>query len=70
MGFHYSDDPIRDFERHDAEQTAWLESLPKCEYCGKPIQDEHYYDIEDCLIHEDCLHDFCYENYRKPNNNI
>ena len=36
-------DPLDDFDRLDREQAKWLESLPVCERCGKPIQDEHLY---------------------------
>ena len=35
-----SDDHVTDFNRHDAEQTAWLNSLPECSICGEPIQQE------------------------------
>ena len=51
----YSDDPIRDFERHDREQAKWLEKLPVCDYCGEPIQDDHYYLINGDNVCKDCL---------------
>lgn len=47
--------------RHDAEQEAELQKLPKCDKCGKPIQDEYYYDIEGECICEKCLN----KHYRK-----
>jgi hypothetical protein len=31
---------------HDLEQERMLEGLPVCKYCGDPIQDEHYYEID------------------------
>ena len=43
----YTDDPIADFYRHDAEQAAKLDKLPVCSYCGNPIQDEMLYKLAD-----------------------
>ena len=57
----YTDDPIADFHRHDAEQQEWLEKLPVCSYCDEPIQDDYLYEINDELICEECLND----NFRK-----
>lgn len=36
----WTDDPIADFHRHDAEQEAKLEKQPYCCECGEPIQEE------------------------------
>jgi formylmethanofuran dehydrogenase subunit E len=57
----FTDDPIADFERHDAEQQAKLDKLPLCEYCEEPIQSDYYYEIGNECICEDCLND----NFRK-----
>lgn len=57
----YTDDPIADFHRHDAEQQAELDKLPVCADCGEPVQDDHYYLINDEVICPDCLD----SNYRK-----
>lgn len=51
----YTDDPIQDFLNHDARQQAYLDKLPKCENCGQPIQNEHYYVINDENICPECL---------------
>lgn len=59
----YSDDPLRDFERHDREQAKWLEKLPVCSECCEPVQDDHYYLINEKVICPRCLED-C---YRKDN---
>ena len=59
----YTDDPIADFNRHDAEQSRWLEKLPVCSNCDKHIQDEHYYVICDENICPECL-----EKYFKVTN--
>lgn len=60
----YSDDPIRDAERHQAWLDARQEVIGKCEHCGDDIYaDEDYYDIEGEIIHEDCLREWA-EKYR------
>lgn len=58
---YYSNDPVRDFERYDAEQTREIESLPVCEYCDQHIQDDYAFRINDEIICERCL----IENFRK-----
>lgn len=50
-----SDDPIRDFELWDAEQSKQIEKLPKCRICNEPIQDDYLFEIDGELICEDCL---------------
>lgn len=57
----YTDDPIRDFERHDIGQARSLQRLPVCSECGEPIQDEHCFEFNDELICEQCLN----QNHRK-----
>lgn len=57
----YSDDPIADFERHDAKQQSELEKLPRCSECDEPIQDDFCYEINDELICDNCMRD----NHRK-----
>lgn len=61
MCFSWTDDPIADFERHDAEQEAKLERLPECSECGHPIQDDYAYYINGEWICERCMK----ENYRR-----
>lgn len=53
----YSDDPVKDFERHDRQQERQLEQLPVCEEakCGKHIQDEHLFCIDGEILCEDCM---------------
>lgn len=48
------DVPLLDFERKDREETARLDTLPKCEHCGEPIQDEYLFDIGGELYHVEC----------------
>ena len=54
----YTDNPIADFNRWDAEQQTQLDRLPHCAYCGEPIQDEFCYYINDETICPDCME--CY----------
>lgn len=58
----YTDNPVADFERHDAEQQAWLDKLPKCCWCDKPIQDEYLFDIKGDLYCEGCME----ERFKNP----
>lgn len=51
----FTDDPIRDFYRHDAEQEAKLEKLPVCQSCGEPIQDEFLYCVNDEILCTNCM---------------
>lgn len=51
----YSDDPVADFDRYDREQADQLAKLPVCEICGEPIQDEHFYLINDEFVCPECL---------------
>ena len=57
----WTDDPIADFNRHEAEQQKLIEKLPICYECGEPIQDDECFEINDELICPECLKD----NHRK-----
>lgn len=58
---YYSDDPVRDYDRYCAEQERAIARLPICVDCDEPIQDDHYYEINDEVICPDCME----SNYRK-----
>lgn len=58
-----TDDPVADFDRYDAWCQKELDKLPKCADCEDPIQDDHYYVINDKPICPDCLE----SGYRKEN---
>lgn len=63
-----SDDPIADFNRLDAEQQKHLNSLPLCDDCEEPIQDEKCYEIGGEVLCEDCMKDRyerCTEEFMK-----
>jgi hypothetical protein len=53
----FTDDPIADFNRLDAKQSAWLKKLPTCQICGKPIQQERAVCMEGFWFCDDCLDD-------------
>lgn len=55
MGIYRSDDPAADFNRHDADQEAWIARRPVCCYCGEHIQHDHFFLINDEMICPDCL---------------
>lgn len=57
----FTDDPVADYNRYQEEQDKQLQKLPKCSICREPIQDEHFYEINDEVICEECLKD----NFRK-----
>ena len=50
-----SGDPLKDFDRWDAEQQRKLDKLPKCYYCDEPIQGDFCFVINGECICEDCL---------------
>ena len=56
----WTDDPVRDWDRHCEEQERWLAKLPKCDSCGDAI-DEYMYVIDDEVLCENCMNDL----YRK-----
>lgn len=53
----WTDDPIADFMRWDAEQERKLARRPVCADCDEPIQDEYCYEINGEYICERCLCD-------------
>lgn len=57
----WTDDPVADYDRFDAEQTKELERLPRCSECDQPIQGEECWEFNGELICEECLND----NHRK-----
>ena len=51
----WSDDPIADYARHDAEQQRRLDELPHCAFCGEPIQDETCYVFDGDIFCNGCM---------------
>ena len=56
----FTEDPVSDFERFDAEQERRLEQLPVCADCEEHIQDEEAYYINGEWICERCI-----DSYRR-----
>jgi formylmethanofuran dehydrogenase subunit E len=57
----YTDDPVADFHRHDTEQQAKLDKMPRCADCKQPITDEFAYYRYGEWICEQCI-----DSYRQP----
>lgn len=57
----YTDNPIADFNAHNAKCERELEKFPVCAECDHPIQDDEYYEIDGIMICPTCLKD----NHRK-----
>lgn len=51
----FTDDPVRDAERYQAEQDRKLDALPKCAICGEPIQDESALYLNGEWICDECV---------------
>lgn len=54
---YYTDDPLMDYSRYEADQERWLERLPVCADCGEPIQDSHCYEYNGEYICPQCNED-------------
>lgn len=51
----WTDDPLADFDRWDAEQNRRLEERPVCADCDEHIRDETAYYINGEWICKDCM---------------
>ena len=51
-------DPLDDFDRLEWEEREYMESLPVCDICDEPIQEDHYYQINGDNICPGCLEHF------------
>lgn len=48
--------------RYLAEQEDKLNSLPVCDYCGEPIQDDYYFELEPWKkFCESCAEEWMYD---------
>lgn len=54
----YSDNPIKDHYRYEAEREKQLQKLPKCSYCHDFIQEDFYFEINGEVICETCMDRF------------
>lgn len=51
---YYSNDPVRDAERREADWDEELENYPDCDNCGCKITSDKLWHIEGELYCEDC----------------
>jgi formylmethanofuran dehydrogenase subunit E len=51
----FTDDPVKDYDRHSSEQDRKLDNLPICSECEEPIQDDMCYEINGEYICEECM---------------
>lgn len=49
-----TDDPLADFSLHERQQERLAAKLPKCDICGRTVDDQ-YYNIYGEIVCEDCL---------------
>lgn len=53
----WTDDPVRDWDRHCAQQEVELEELPVCDICLQAITGDYYYEIGREIWCEHCMND-------------
>lgn len=53
----WTDDPSRDWDTHCERQDRRAKRLPRCVFCKRPIYDDHFYEINDEAVCEDCLNE-------------
>jgi len=53
-----TDDPAADYDRYCAELEQARFLLPECSECGKKIEDEFCYQVNDEIICEACMEKF------------
>lgn len=51
----FTDDPLRDFERYDAEQEERARNFPVCSICKDVVYDDYIADLYGNIICESCL---------------
>ena len=55
---HYTDNALADFDRHQADEEAWLMSRPVCAECGEHIAEETAYYIGGAWVCIECIERF------------
>lgn len=61
----WTDDPVRDAERHYNRLEERLRKRPKCVHCREHIQEEEYFNMDGDAVCENCLVEYCKENYKE-----
>jgi hypothetical protein len=57
MSYFRHGDPLDDFDYLDRRQAEREARLPQCEKCGNPIDDDIYFEVENEILCEECMHD-------------
>lgn len=57
MSYFRNGDPLDDFDRLDQKESEYLDMLYRCEgeKCGRPIDDDHYFDVHGEILCEECM---------------
>lgn len=53
---------MKTFDEWDDEQNEKLNELPVCVHCGRPIQDDYYWDFGDGPMCEECVNEYRHFN--------
>lgn len=53
--FRYTDNPLADHAAYEAELARLEAQVPICNYCGKPVAEDFYYEINDEVFCAECL---------------
>lgn len=54
------------YRQHEIAQSKWLASLPVCDRCGEPIQDEYCWEVEpDEWVCESCKDEWLIEHRKE-----
>ena len=51
----YVPDYLDQWSEHNRQQEEEIKKLPKCDYCGAPIFEDHFYLINDEYVCPECL---------------
>lgn len=54
---HYSDDPHKDFLRHEADLEEGLKDCPVCDCCGEYIFEDYYFEDDGDKFCDNCWDD-------------
>lgn len=60
----WTNEPLDDFHRHDAMQSAELSRCPICDCCDEPIQEDYYFETEEGMFCEECFEEKVVEAFR------
>ena len=63
MRMGWTDDPVRDAEKHSAAGDRWMNRRPVCAYCGYRITDEKAYRINRKFYCPDCVEEVEVEDW-------